>query len=157
MQVADFGCGSGEMSITLARLVAPQGQVTAIDVLPSALESVRVKAQHANIENITPLRANLELLRSSGLADNSQDFVFVANILWQASDKGAVLAEAARILKPGAIMVALEWEPGVTALGPPEASRISQDELKGMITSAGLTFQNIFPGGNFHYGLIAQK
>ena len=157
MQAADFGCGSGEMALALAHLVGPTGNVTAIDVLQSALESVQSKAKHGRLQNIQTIRGNLEVPGSSALKDGSQDVVVMSNILWQSSKKAEVLAEAVRVLKPGGTLVAIEWDANKSSLGPPQESRMDKAVLQKLVTSSGLHFTAFFPAGAFHYGLIATK
>ncbi len=156
MRVADFGSGSGEVAVMLARIVGPDGEVTAIDVLPSAIESVQARAKHEKLQNIETVRADLDVPGSSRLPDASQDVVYCANILWQSPKKAEILAEAARVLKPGGMLATVEWNQK-KELGPPQESRVSQDSLKTFITSAGLTLTGSFPAGAYHYGLMAKK
>lgn len=144
MQVADFGCGSGEIAVLFAKAVAPDGQVTAIDVLPSALESLAVKVKSGKLENITSLRANLETPGSSRLADRSQDVVFMANILWQSPNKSDILKEAKRVLKSGGTLAVIEWK-----------SKLGEGELTALIKETGFTITAAVPGGTHHYGLLA--
>ena len=75
MRVADFGSGSGEIAMIIARMVGPDGTVTAIDVLPSAIEFVRALAKHEKLHNIEAVRADLDIPGSSKLSDDSQDVV----------------------------------------------------------------------------------
>jgi len=49
MRVLDLGCGVGEVALLAARLVGPQGHVTAIDLDPAALEISRARAAAAGI------------------------------------------------------------------------------------------------------------
>lgn len=156
MHVADFGSGSGEIAVIFARMVGSDGLVTAIDVLPSGIESVKARARHEKLENLEAVRADLEVLRSSGLPDDSQDVVYLANILWQSGKKAEILTEASRILKHGGTLVAIEWNQK-QGIGPPAASRIKEDALKALIASAGLTSTQDFPAGAYHYGLMAKK
>lgn len=156
MRVADFGSGSGEIAVIIAKIIGKDGVVTAIDVLQSAIESVQARAKSAALENIVPVRANLEISGNSKLDDNSQDAVFMANILWQSGKKLEILQEAARVLKSGGIAAMVEWEREGTA-GPPPEMRIGKEELKTLLNSAGLSFTEVFPAGGFHYALIAKK
>lgn len=157
MSIADFGSGSGEIAIKMAKVVGEKGTITALDVMTSALESVQAKAKHEGLQNIVPVRANLEIVGGSKLADSSQDGVFLANILWQSQKKSEVLAEAARVLKHNGTLAAIEWKKDAKGLGPPDELRISQEDLQALIKGAGLTFVSIFAGGDFHYGLLAKK
>ncbi|MEK7616405.1 MAG: methyltransferase domain-containing protein [Patescibacteria group bacterium] len=157
MQVADFGSGSGEIAIMIANLVGETGRVTALDVLPSALESVSAKAKRLDLKNVTSVRANLEVLGSSTLGDNSQDVVFLANILWQTSKKKEVLEEASRIVKSGGKISSVEWNKNENPAGPPTAMRIGAEELRALMERVGLAFVETFPAGGFHYGLLMKK
>ena len=98
MQIADFGCGAGTIAIMMAKLTGAHGRVTAIDVLPSALESVQARAHHEKLTNVIAIRTNLEVPGASGLADASQDVVYLANILWQSSKQAEILAEPREIV-----------------------------------------------------------
>ena len=156
MRVADFGSGSGEIAVMLAAMVGTDGMVTAIDVLPGAIESVAARAKHKNFHNIEAVRADLEVLRSSKLADDSQDVVYLANILWQSDKKSEILLEAARVLKHGGTLVAIEWNQK-HGIGPPNGARITEDALKALVSLAGLVSEKNFAAGAYHYGLIAKK
>lgn len=157
MNIADFGSGSGEIAIVIAKIVGEKGQVTALDVMPSALESVQAKAKHEKLTNVNPVRANLELPHGSKLSDGSQDAVFLANILWQSQKKVEVLKEAMRILKHGSSLVAVEWKKKSGGLGPPDEMRMDEKGLQGLIEQAGLKFVSTFAAGSFHYGVLAKK
>ena len=156
MRVADFGSGSGEIAVMFARIVGPDGVVTAIDVLPSAIEFVRARAKHEKLHNIEAIRADLDVPGSSRLPNASQDVVYCANILWQSPEKAKILTEAARVLKSGGVLAAVEWNQK-KGLGPPQEARVNQDTLKALIASAGLTLTGNFAAGAYHYGLLAKK
>ena len=156
MRVADFGSGSGELAAMLAAMVGQDGMVTAIDVLPSAIESIQARAKHKHLNNIEAVRADLEVLRSSKLADDSQNVVYLANILWQSDKKAEILFEATRVLKHGGTLVAIEWNQK-QGIGPPKGARITEGTLKALVSSAGLVPEKNFVAGAYHYGLIAKK
>lgn len=160
MHIADFGSGSGDIAIMLAKMVGNDGAVVALDVQPSAIEAVQSRAKHLKLENIQAVRANLEIHGGSKLPDTSQDAVFVANILWQTPKKSAIIAEAFRILKHGGTLAAVEWTPSsdrAHSFGPPQEARIGRDELKRLFKIAGLASVSDFAAGAFHYGLLAKK
>ena len=83
MRVADFGSGAGYFTIIMAKMVGDNGLVTAVDLMNFALETLRTKAKVEGLGNIQTVRSNLEVLGSSGLANDSQDVVLLANILFQ--------------------------------------------------------------------------
>src|SRR3990167_7199549 len=93
MNIADFGSGAGYFPILMAERAGKEGRVYALDIMESALDSVREKAKAAGLENIEMIRTNLEVVGSSGLADQSQDIVLLANILFQSDKKSDIVKE----------------------------------------------------------------
>ncbi|MDO9027817.1 MAG: class I SAM-dependent methyltransferase, partial [Candidatus Roizmanbacteria bacterium] len=130
MKIADFGCGSGYFAFAFAEKTGIGGKIYAIDVLPTALESVRSQAKLRGLYNIEPLRADLETPGSTKLADESCDLVFIANVLFQSQKKSEIVAEAKRILKSGGALIFIEWRPDAK-IGPPAAGyKITTEEIQ---------------------------
>lgn len=105
LEVADFGCGTGLLSVAIARWAK---RVWAIDQSAEALARARTRAEQADVRNITFLREDLERL---SLPDGKRDLVVISQSLHYLEDPDAVLAEAHRILKPGGRVVVLELMP----------------------------------------------
>ena len=145
MKVADFGSGSGEIAVIFARMVGPDGIVTAIDVLSSALESLEARAKHENLQNIHGVRADLEVPGSSHQQDASQAVAYLGNILWQSQKRSEILAEAVRVLKPGGVLAVVEWH-----------DRIPKQELQELLAATGVREITNFPAGKYHYGLMGR-
>lgn len=157
MSVADFGSGAGYFTILLAKKVGKDGKVYALDVQESALDSVRVKAKAEEIENIETVRANLEVVGSSSLTDSSQDMVLLANILFQSNQKAGIVKEANRVLKPGGILVVIDWKIGAGGFGPPDDLRTDEIAMRSLIMGENLIFEKEIDAGQFHYGLKFRK
>ena len=157
MKVADFGSGSGYFTIIIGRLVGKEGVVTALDVVETALESVRTKARAAGLENIHYSRANLEVFGSSGLSGESQDMVLLANILFQSNKKELIVKEAFRILKKGGSMVVIDWKKGGNGFGPPDDLRVDYVTMLSLIEREGLKFEKNINAGSFHFGMMFRK
>jgi ArsR family transcriptional regulator len=105
LEVVDFGCGTGALTVELARWA---GHVTAIDRNASALAKAETEAARLGFENITFLSADLAKLPLEGA---SVDLVVVSQSLHHVDSVEAVLAEGARLLKPGGRIVVLELLP----------------------------------------------
>lgn len=105
LDVVDFGCGTGVLTVEIARWAR---KVTAIDRSASALEQASARAERQGLENVTFLEADLAKLP---LATGKKDLVVISQSLHHVADPEAVLAEAARILKPGGRLVVLELMP----------------------------------------------
>jgi SAM-dependent methyltransferase len=65
-RVVDFGCGSGEPSLALARYVGPKGQVLGVDVSAPMLEVARRRARMAQLDNVGFRRGDLAAFRHRG-------------------------------------------------------------------------------------------
>ncbi len=98
--VADLACGTGSVAAALAPHVA---RVVGIDNSPAMLKAAaRRVAGHPNVEL---KRGDLEALP---LAGGACDAALLVLALTYAEDPGRVLAEAARILRPGGRLVAVD-------------------------------------------------
>lgn len=162
MKIADFGSGSGYFTILLAQQVGGEeedeekkGEVIAVDVLESALTSTEAKAKDSNLSNIKFIRANLEVVGSTKIEENSQDMVFLANILFQSNKKEKILEEAKRVLKEGGSLVVIDWFP--EKLKSESLYKLSKEEMKKLVELQGFKFDREFNAGNFHYGLLFKK
>src|SRR3990167_8873385 len=83
MTIADFGCGTGHVGILIAQRVGENGKVFAIDIMEDKLDSIRTHAKAVGLKNLETIRANLEVLGGTKLADQSQDMTVLVNILFQ--------------------------------------------------------------------------
>lgn len=153
MHIADFGCGAGYFAILLAKRAGREGVVYAVDILESALDSVRGKAKFSSLFNIETIRGNLEKEKGSGLTDASCDRVILANVLFQSARKDAILKEARRVLRSSGKIVVIEWKEDAQ-FGPETRYRIAKDALKNIVKEAGFVLEKEFSAGSSHYGLV---
>ncbi len=96
--ILDLGCGAGIDSVLAARRTGPTGKVIALDFLPEMLERTAAAAVEAGLANIETLEAEMEALP---LADESIDHVISNGVINLSARKRRVLAECARVLRPG--------------------------------------------------------
>ena len=157
MSVADFGSGAGYFTILVAERAGKEGKVYALDMMESALDSVRAKARAVGLENVEVVRTNLEVLGSSGLADQSQDIVLLANILFQSDKKSEIIREAKRVLKDGGSLIIIDWKKGAGGFGPPDSLRTDEMAMRSLAVGEGLVFERSFNAGQFHFGEIFRK
>lgn len=96
--VLDLGCGAGIDTILAARRTGPSGRVVALDFLPEMLERTARAAAEAGLANVEPTEGELEAIP---LPDDSVDLVISNGVVNLSARKARVLAEAARVLRPG--------------------------------------------------------
>lgn len=96
--VLDIGCGGGIDTVLAARRTGAAGRVVALDFLPEMLERTRTAAQVAGLENVELLEGEMEAIP---LPDDSVDLVVSNGVINLSARKARVLAECARVLRPG--------------------------------------------------------
>jgi ubiquinone/menaquinone biosynthesis C-methylase UbiE len=158
MVVADFGAGCGFFSIPAAEKISDQGVIYALDIQEQPLALLRKRAQEKHLSTIQTIRADLEKKGGSHLKDASVDRVIIANILFQAPDKKAVLHEAFRILKKSGKLIVVEWRNDLTgSLGPRHEGRIAKEALIDLLAASPASYEKEFTIGEHHYGIVYKK
>ena len=119
MQCLDVGCGGGDVSVDLARLVEPRGRVVAIDFdeVKVAIGRAEAEAQH-----ITNIEFRVADIIQGGLAGEF-DLAFARFILSHLPNPEHVIAKIRGVLRPGGVAVIVDtdwrgyfWEPDNAAL-----------------------------------------
>ena len=167
MHVLEFGCGTGTTAIHHSSYVK---QIDAIDISENMLVIAREKASAAGIENINFTRATLAEFAA---ASASVDAVLGLNVIHLLADRHAVLAEVARVLKPGGIFVSSTGCLGdsylrfIKLIAPlakclgimPDLFVIKESELVREIENAGFTIETQWHHGMKNIGvfIIARK
>jgi len=156
MKIAHFGCGHGFFTLPMAKMTGSDGVVYAIDILDSAIESVKSKATMEGAFNIEYIKGDLEAEKGSGLPDYSIDLVLLANVLYQTPGKAEVLKEASRVLIKEGLLIIIDWLED-SFLGPARESRISRETSKRLAEAQGFRLIREFSAGEYHYGTVMAK
>ncbi len=114
MRLLDCGCGPGTLTLGFAKRVAP-GETIGIDREASQFTATVNAAQRENIGNLHFVTGDIYELP---YADASFDVVFASAVLGSVSDPQRVVAEMARVLKPGGIMALKEFDHGGDIIWP---------------------------------------
>lgn len=147
----DLGCQTGAFTIPLAGRVGKDGRVYAVDSSVANLDLLKARKPGANM---TTLRAELSDTR---LPAAFADLVLAAFSLTTAGNPGAVLSEAARLLKPGGRLAVVEWRPVAPPPGPPLDRRIRNDRLQRLMETYGFSAVKRVREGAVYYTLSAEK
>lgn len=96
--ILDVGCGGGIDTVLAARRTGPDGRVIALDFLPEMLERTAAAAREAGLDNVEPLESEMEAIE---LPDDSVDLIVSNGVINLSPRKARVMAECARVLRPG--------------------------------------------------------
>lgn len=101
MRVLDAGCGVGDVSLLVARLVGPEGAVVGIDQAPEALATARARVQAAGLTQACFVEAAID----DELAfERPFDAAVSRFILMHLADPVAGLRAVKRQVRPGGIL-----------------------------------------------------
>lgn len=96
--VLDLGSGGGIDVLLSARRVGPTGFAYGLDMTDAMLALAEMNRQEAGAENVRFLKGHIEDIP---LPDGSVDVIISNCVINLSADKGQVLREAFRVLKPG--------------------------------------------------------
>lgn len=105
-RVLDAGCGSGQITRTIAAAV-PQGRATGIDREPRYIDYARRRAQAEGLSNIAFAEGNLLALP---FETGEFDVVWSKHVLQWIRQPEAALAEFVRVTRPGGCVVAANFD-----------------------------------------------
>ena len=100
MKVLDIGSGAGDVAMTAAELVGPEGAVVGVDVNPAILETAQARAQAAGFSNVEFVAGDARTLELG----NDFDAVTGRLVLMYMADPADALKQLATRLRPGGIV-----------------------------------------------------
>jgi len=103
--VLEEGFGFGTSPMIAARMVGPKGKVYALDVMPTNVATLWLRAKLYRLRN---LEVTLADARNTGLPERSIDVVFIADAFHEFPDKQGTLTELHRILREDGVLSILE-------------------------------------------------
>jgi arsenite methyltransferase len=154
--VLDLGSGAGADVLISARRVGASGRAIGLDMTDEMLALARANAA-AGVENVEFVKGYLE---DVPLPDDSVDVVISNCVINLAADKRVVLAEAARVLRPGgrfavSDVIADEGMDDATRADMQQwtgciAGALTEREFRAALTDAGLIDIDIRPTHRVH-------
>ncbi len=106
MTVVDLGCGNGFWTLPIAKDVGAAGSVLAVDIQPEMLVQLRQRAMRENVENIEPIRGEVDDPR---LPEGTVDMVLLVDVYHEFSHPQSMLWSIRRSLKPSGVVALLEY------------------------------------------------
>jgi precorrin-6B methylase 2 len=106
MVVADIGAGSGVITLMLARKVAPDGRVIALDVQQEMLDLLEARLDREQVTNVELL---LGTEKSPRLMEASLDLALLVDVYHEFAYPYEMMQGIARAMKPGGKVVFVEF------------------------------------------------
>ncbi len=117
-RVLDVGCGSGAVTRTLARRVAPGGCAVGLDASPALLKVARELADEAGLGETIGFKDGD--CRALPFPEAAFDAVMAATTLSHVPDPGRALAEMARVTRPGGRVGVFDLDGDMTLFTHPD-------------------------------------
>jgi ubiquinone/menaquinone biosynthesis C-methylase UbiE len=113
--IVEVGCGYGTFTLPIANNT--KNKIYAFDIEPVMIETTQSYVQQAGIHNVQFIQRDI-IDQGTGLDSDSVGLVLLFNILHFA-ERGIMLEEAFRILKPSGIIAIIHWRKDIaTPRGP---------------------------------------
>jgi predicted methyltransferase len=136
---ADVGAGTGFFSRLMAGKVGPAGKVYAVDIAQNFLDHITETCKEAGIENVEGVLCDQ---RSTKLAADSVDQVFICDTYHHFEHPADTLASIHQALRDGGTMVIVDFEriPGKTGLFILGHVRCGKETVIQEVEAAGFEF-----------------
>lgn len=125
-RVLDLGCGPSGILDVLSERVGPTGEVVGLDANPKHVALAQEFAAAEGLGNVTVMEGDA---RGTGLAENSFDVVHARLVLVNIPDPVWVVAEMARLVKPGGYVLSQEADALLVCEPPHPAVKRLHDVL----------------------------
>ncbi len=106
MTVADVGAGSGRISVMMAPKVGPEGKILAVDIQDEMLKLIEHRAAESGVKNVVPVKGEID---HTGIEAETVDLILMVDVYHEFSHPHEMLADMAKILKPGGRIVWVEY------------------------------------------------
>jgi ubiquinone/menaquinone biosynthesis C-methylase UbiE len=159
--VAEIGAGGGELTIALAKHVAPNGRVLTSELGDERLAKLRGAVEKSGVSNVQVIEGQAA---HANLADACCDALFMRNVYHHFVDPTTMNASFIRALKPGGRLVVIDFPPRNNAATAPPGKRgedaahgVTAEVVASELKAAGLNIISTEDRGNRWFLVLAQK
>ena len=154
-RILDLGCGTGVLARHLAARPGFAGRVTGVDHAAAFIERARILAAQEGLANVVFAAGDAH---ATGLPGGAFDGAVLHTVLSHVRDPRAVVAEAARAVRPGGWIAVFDGDYAALVIDDPEGAvpfdanttglcaqpRVLRD-LAPMLADAGLVLDGVHP------------
>jgi ubiquinone/menaquinone biosynthesis C-methylase UbiE len=134
--VADLGAGTGLFTMPLAKGVAPNGRVYAVEIDKGFLPMIERKAKDSGLSNVRPVLGEFQ---DPKLPAADVDVGFMHDVLHHVEDRAGYIKSAARYIKPGGRFVVIDYKADQSPHKDQPSLIVSEDQVGGWMKAAGFT------------------
>ena len=147
--IVDLGAGPGFIARGVSQLL-PQATLYALDVAPELIEYMRSELSEKEARRII---ARVSEETTIDFEDNTVDFLLMVDVYHELENAGGLLAEALRVLRPGGVMLVIDWAKGAGSGGPPDDHRVPVEVLESEMKEAGFSEVGRSSGFSRHHAV----
>src|SRR5437867_8159779 len=140
--VADIGAGPGVISLPMAKAVAPNGKVYAVDIDQGFIDHITMRAKEQGIANVTPI---LGTVTDPSLPASDVDVALFHDVLHHIKDRAGYLKSTAKYIKPAGRIAIVELPVDGSHKDEPELV-VTKDQVKQWMADAGFKPVQEFDG-----------
>lgn len=154
----DLGCGRGDYSLLMARLVGPPGRVVGIDLWPEGVAQLNRAARDEGLTNVEGVVADVMAPPPSDWP--LFDLALMSTVLHDLNERGQAeptLNRVARLLRPGGRLAVNEFKVLDGRPGPPKHIRLAPPDVVRLAGPQGLAPIREYDLGPYNYLIMLEK
>jgi predicted methyltransferase len=132
--VADLGAGTGVFSVPMAKAVAANGKVYAVEIDKGFFPMIDAKAKEAQLSNVRTVPGEFT---DPKLPAQDVDLAFMHDVLHHVEDRASYLKNAARYIKPGGRFVVIDYRADQSPHRDQPNLIVSEEQVTGWMKAAG--------------------
>jgi len=141
--VADLGAGPGVISLPMAKAVAPNGKVYAVDIDQAFIDHIAMRAKERNVTNVTAILGGVT---DPALPAQDVDVALFHDVLHHIRDRATYLKSTAAYVRPNGRIAIVELSPTKGSHKDEPDLQVTKDQAKMWLAAAGFRPVQEFDG-----------
>lgn len=152
--VADIGAGTGYFARRIARAVAPQGKVYAVDIAADVLDYLKQRADQEGLHNVNTIVSRED---DPMLPENAVDMAFFCDTTHHIANRVNFYRKMSPGVKQHGRLVIIDYPPGGQHTPHPAEMLVPRSQAISEAEEAGFKFVKDFGILPYHYFLVFEK